>query len=135
MTSQSLGLRIKSLREQAHLTQMDLANRLNIGNSTLSQYESDKRVPSDDIKKRIADFFGVSLDYLMCNSNIYTAPSSKAISHKDKISYDEFMETAKAFFMDASEEDREAITRDISNLYWESKQINKNKYAPHNTKK
>lgn len=57
------------------------------------------------------------------------------LSKKDKISYDEFMETAKAFFMDASEEDREAITRDISNLYWESKQINKNKYAPRNKKK
>lgn len=65
MIKQSLGLRIKSLREELNLSQLDLANKLNIGNSTLSQYESDKRVPSDDIKRKLADFFNVSLDYLM----------------------------------------------------------------------
>lgn len=60
-----LGQRIKILRENAKLTQIELAKILRINNSTLSQYESGARVPSDDIKIAIANHFGVSLDYLL----------------------------------------------------------------------
>lgn len=60
-----LGNRIKTLRENAHLSQIDLAKILHIGNTTVSQYESGTRVPSDTIKLAIAQHFGVSLDYLM----------------------------------------------------------------------
>ncbi|WP_300347603.1 helix-turn-helix transcriptional regulator [Clostridium sp.] len=65
-----LGNRIKSLREERNLKQIDLASYLNIGRSTLSQYESNKRVPSDEIKNKLADYFNVSLDYLMGKSDI-----------------------------------------------------------------
>lgn len=61
----SLGRRIRSLREQAQVTQKDLAKELNMANSTLSQYESDLRVPSDAVKSRLADYFGVTVDYLL----------------------------------------------------------------------
>lgn len=60
-----IGKRIKSLRENANLTQVELAKTLKINNSTLSQYESGVRVPSDDIKITIANYFDVSLDYLL----------------------------------------------------------------------
>ena len=60
-----LGNRIKTLREEARLSQIDLAKVLHIGNTTISQYESGVRVPSDSIKIAIAQYFGVSLDYLM----------------------------------------------------------------------
>ncbi len=60
-----LGNNIKYLREKNNLSQKELANILNIANSTLSQYESGDRVPSDDIKIKIADYFNVSLDYLL----------------------------------------------------------------------
>ena len=60
-----LGNRIKMLREAARLNQIDLARVLHIGNTTISQYESGVRVPGDSIKIAIAQYFGVSLDYLM----------------------------------------------------------------------
>ena len=60
-----LGNRIRMLRENARLSQIDLAKILHIGNTTISQYESGTRVPSDTIKLAIAQYFGVSLDYLM----------------------------------------------------------------------
>mgnify|MGYP002460653117 CR=1 FL=1 len=44
------------------MTQLDLAKILQVSNSTLSQYESGARVPSDEMKASIADYFGVSLD-------------------------------------------------------------------------
>lgn len=47
------------------MTQRDLAQRINVGNTTLSQYESGARVPSDEVKIKIASVFGVSVDYLL----------------------------------------------------------------------
>ena len=64
-----LASRIKQLREGAVLTQLDLAKILLVSNSTLSQYESGARVPSDEMKASIADYFGVSLDYLYGRTN------------------------------------------------------------------
>lgn len=76
----SLGDRIKSLRKENNLTQSDLGEKLNVGKSTISQYESDKSTPNDDIKKMLAEMFQVSLDYLMGNSDIrnYTEKLSSA---------------------------------------------------------
>lgn len=74
----TLAKRIKNLREEKGLSQKELANYLNISNSTLSQYESGVRVPSDDIKIKIARYFNVTTDYLLGNSNI------KQLSRKDE---------------------------------------------------
>lgn len=60
-----LGERIKILREHSELTQIELAEILSINASTLALYESGARTPSDDIKIKIADFFSVSIDYLL----------------------------------------------------------------------
>jgi len=64
-----IGKRIKRLRESKGLTQLEFARMINISNSTLSQYESEQRAPSDEIKIKIADFFNVSLDYLLGQTN------------------------------------------------------------------
>lgn len=130
--------RLKQLRSENNLLQKDIAKKLNITPSAYGFYEQGKRIPDSNVLNTLAQIFNVSLDYLMGVSDVRSygkINTNPPIHRKDKISYDEFMETAKTFFMDASEEDREAITRDISNLYWESKQINKNKYALRTKKK
>ena len=60
-----LGKRIRELRVNARLSQTQFANVLHVRNSTLSQYESGHRSPNDQIKRRIADYFNVSLDYML----------------------------------------------------------------------
>ena len=64
-----IGARIKYLRVRNGMTQKDLATLLNIGNNTLSQYESGKRVPGDDVKLKIAAIFDVTVDYLLGLTN------------------------------------------------------------------
>ena len=73
-----LGTRIKNLREESGLTQLAFAKILNINNSTLCQYENGDRVPSDDIKIRIADYFRVSLDYLVGRTNQKEKPPTQS---------------------------------------------------------
>lgn len=60
-----IGSIIKKLRKQQKITQLELAKALNIADNTVSQYENGQRLPSDEIKIKLADYFGVSLDYLM----------------------------------------------------------------------
>lgn len=133
--------RLKQLRAENNLLQKDMAKKLNITSSAYGYYEQGKRVPDSNTLNELAKIFNVSLDYLMGLTSRRTyvdVTHIKPLNHnnnKEKVTYDKFMATAKAFFMDASDDDREAITRDISNLYWESKEINKQKYTPRNKKK
>lgn len=68
------------------MTQRDLAQRINVGNTTLSQYESGARVPSDEVKIKIASVFGVSVDYLLGASSernsTEKAPCSPAVAQR-----------------------------------------------------
>lgn len=56
---------LKSLRQQAGLTQKQLAERLWISKATVSYYEQSLRSPSPEILVKIANVFHVSTDYLL----------------------------------------------------------------------
>lgn len=60
-----LSEKIKKLRENKNLQQKDLVDYLKIAKSTYSQYESGTRMPSLDIIMKIAEFYNVSIDYLL----------------------------------------------------------------------
>ncbi len=64
------GARIKQLREEKGLTQIELADKLKISNSTIAMYETNKREPSDDMKLKMCELFDCSLDYLVGRTNI-----------------------------------------------------------------
>ncbi|EAX47536.1 putative prophage repressor [Thermosinus carboxydivorans Nor1] len=60
-----LGERLKSLREQKGITQQEMADILGIARGTYAHYEIDRREPDNATLSRLADFFGVSVDYLL----------------------------------------------------------------------
>ncbi len=60
-----IGQRIRMLRKAKGMTQNELACELKIANSTMSQYETGARTPSDDMKMAIANYFDVTIDYLL----------------------------------------------------------------------
>lgn len=64
-----IGIRLRKLREEKNMNQEQLAIKLNISASSIGMYETDKREPSDEIKKKIAEYFDVSIDYLVGNSD------------------------------------------------------------------
>lgn len=61
----SLGKRLKRLRVEKGLSQLEMAKALAISNVTLSQYESESRKPDIETLKRLSAFFNVSADYLL----------------------------------------------------------------------
>lgn len=60
--------RIRELREAASLRQIDVAKATGIDQKTLSNYETEKTNPDSYSLIQLADFFGVSIDYLLCRS-------------------------------------------------------------------
>lgn len=60
-----LGNRIKLLREELGLKQDELAQKLSVSASAIGMYERNLREPNNDLILRFADFFGVSVDYLL----------------------------------------------------------------------
>lgn len=62
--------RIRDLREDSDKKQIELAKYLNIDQSTYSDYETGKiNIPIEQIIK-IADFYNVSLDYLVGRDDV-----------------------------------------------------------------
>lgn len=85
-----LGKRIKSLREDRRLNQVELSKMLNISNTTLSQYETGQRVPSDEVKIKISKIFDVSLDYLLGVTDVKNNEDIKTIAaHKEGETFSE----------------------------------------------
>ena len=58
--------RLKALRKQKGITQEALAREIKVERSSIGKYEGrSATIPSDDVKKRIAEYFDVSVDYLL----------------------------------------------------------------------
>lgn len=58
-------MKIKELRKEHKVTQSKMAMDLDLSQNTISQYENGKREPDIKTLIRIADYFNVSLDYLV----------------------------------------------------------------------
>lgn len=65
-----INQRLKQLRAENNLTQTNLADILGIAKTTLAAYEQGKSEPSIDTIIKLADFFNVSIDYLLGHTNI-----------------------------------------------------------------
>lgn len=76
------GLRLKTLRKQAGLTQKQLAAQLGITKSVVSFYELQSRSPSPEVLAKLAQIFHVSADYLLGLDNRETIDVS-GLDEKD----------------------------------------------------
>lgn len=63
----SFAQRLTLLRESKDLKKKDLAKILNVSAACISQYESGVNMPGHDILTRLAQYFGVSVDFLLAN--------------------------------------------------------------------
>lgn len=61
--------RVRELRSQKKISQTKLAMAVSVDKSSVSKWESGERVPSLDVAIRVADYFSVSLDFLMGATN------------------------------------------------------------------
>lgn len=63
------GTRLKQLRSEHKLTQDELGKKINVSKASISLYEKNQREPSKESLITLANFFNVSTDYLLGNSD------------------------------------------------------------------
>jgi len=77
------GKRLKRLRENKGLTLKDAANQLKLGTTTLNQCELGNGNPTLENLISIADFYGVSLDYLAGRVKSMSINSKRVATHNE----------------------------------------------------
>lgn len=70
----TFSLILKELRKTKNVTQIELSKALNISHGAVAMWETGKRQPDSDMLKSIADYFGVSVDYLLCRTENKKSP-------------------------------------------------------------
>ena len=61
-----VGENLTYLRKKAGFTQLEFGEKFNYSDKTVSKWEQGDILPSVDVLKAIADFYNVSVDYLLC---------------------------------------------------------------------
>lgn len=69
MIIMNFGERLRQIRTEKGLKQIDLAKHLNVAQSTLSGWETGNFEIDNENLKKLADLFGCSIDYILCRSN------------------------------------------------------------------
>ena len=67
---EKMDFRLKKLRKEKKVSQLKLAFDLNMNQNTISRYENGEREADYETLIKFADYFDVSLDYLLGRSEI-----------------------------------------------------------------
>ena len=122
----TLGARLKELRTQKHLKQEDLQKRFSLSSGRYSLYENDRRKPDYELLTEFADFYDVSLDYLVGRTDISITPNQiplhfslneiehikkyRALDERGKDAVDETLEREYAYATKAMSEEKYTTT-------------------------
>lgn len=135
-----LGDKIKELRKGMNLTQKQLCSKIGIAQSSLGMIEKNRTAPGRKTLVKIADFFGVTVDYLLSDDETRLNEKDKKSITKDlKVLMDEFREgtdgTAYYNGQELAEEDLDLIESAMKIALEQIKIKNKEKYTPNKYKK
>lgn len=61
---------LKLLRKKAGYTQIAVQMKTGIEQALLSKFENEERVPPTETLIRLAEFYNVSIDYILCRTDV-----------------------------------------------------------------
>lgn len=65
MELNTIGSRLREMRESRKLLQKEVGNALGISDRSIGNYEANDRKPDPEMLKKLAEFYGVSIDFLV----------------------------------------------------------------------
>ena len=73
------GSRIRSLRKNRGLTQEQLAEKMNVSTPYIAKIENGKQTGPVELAVEFAEFFGVSLDYLLVGKGDFAEEQKRGL--------------------------------------------------------
>nr|WP_302597785.1 helix-turn-helix transcriptional regulator [uncultured Cellulosilyticum sp.] len=133
--------RLKELRKEHNLTQADLAQKLGVVRTAITNYETNRTMPDPAALNELANLFNVSIDYLLGNTNTptdnLTVKEEKDIAKKlDELK--EILESQSGLLFSGSEMDdetKEFLLASLERTIRQSKVLAKEKFTPNKYKK
>lgn len=95
MNSDKIGTFIASCRKEKCLTQVQLANKLNITNRAVSKWETGKSIPDASIMLELCEILGITVNELLSGERSNTMEDYKAKAEKNLLELQEKKERAK----------------------------------------
>ena len=118
----TFGKRIKSLRQKKGLTQVELGKILNVTDLAVTKWESDASLPNTITLIKIADYFNVSIDYLLCRTDIHKEKVYKLDIDSNNIN----VEIHKNYPYNLSPEEVEILINQIKDVGFDIDKLIKN---------
>lgn len=116
---------IKQLRKEKGLTQEELGKIINVQKSAISKYETGRATPDLETIKILANFFNVTIDYLLDN-NIEKTSNKKVPKDLAKFLDDtEIMFDGEVYKL--SDADKQKLRNALEFVFWDAKKENKRK--------
>ncbi len=110
---------IKQLRKEKGLTQEELGKIINVQKSAISKYETGRATPDLETIKILANFFNVTIDYLLDN-NIEKTSNKKVPKDLAKFLDDtEIMFDGEIYKL--SDADRQKLRNALEFVFWDAK--------------
>ena len=140
MAIEKLSILVKKLRESRDLTIMQLAEKAELGNGTIGDIETGRSKGSRKTLDKIAEALDLNveernrLDNAFMGRDITPTLNDlrvEKVNKREKKQYEKTMDEAALFFNDEniSEEDKQKLLLAMNEMFFMSKQINKDKYA------
>lgn len=120
-----LGQMLKKLRKDKSLTQQKLADILGIPRGTYAHYEIGKREPDNATLLLLANFFKVTVDYLLNNNTVQiNLPNQNCKTHNDIF---KLLEQPEVFFSGTplSENDKAKVKAFLNIIFGDTKKKTK----------
>lgn len=118
MAGSTFGDRLRELRRERGMQQRELGELYNLSSSAIGSYERNLREPTLELLLQLSEYFGVSVDYLLCR----TEERLTAKEYKEKDSYElaEFMSghTITVGGVVVSPADKRRICDMATGLFW-----------------
>ena len=98
--------RLKAERKKNNINQTQLAEKLYLDRSSISKYESGKQIPETPTLEKLADFFDISIDYLLGKTDIRNYEDNSSLNSINENLSTNGLKTLAAHF------DEEQFTQD-----------------------
>lgn len=124
------GEKLKKLRTEANMSQEELASMLGITRRSIVYYETKSRYPKRrEVITGLSKIFNVPVDFLINDGDDFIARAAARFGASGAAEAMQLVEEIGGLFAGGAlnEEDKDKVFKAISDLYWESKEMNRKK--------